>query len=83
MLHLQKPIKPHLPLNDLLFVINARTGESSTLFTQSKPCDELQVDPNGIFKFAVDIDLESSLKKEAIREIYKSHMEHCVERLES
>uniref|UniRef100_B9H3I5 Uncharacterized protein n=1 Tax=Populus trichocarpa TaxID=3694 RepID=B9H3I5_POPTR len=58
MLHLQKPIKPHLPLNDLLFVINARTGESSTLFTQSKPCDELQVDPNGIFKFAVDIDLE-------------------------
>lgn len=68
-LQLQKPIKPHLPLNDLLFVINARTGESSTLFTLSKPCDELQVDPNGIFKFAVDIDLESSLKKEAIREI--------------
>ncbi|KAI9396102.1 hypothetical protein POPTR_004G077301v4 [Populus trichocarpa] len=46
-----------------------RTGESSTLFTLSKPCDELQIDPNGIFKFAVDIDLESSLKKEAIREI--------------
>ena len=59
----------HLPLNDPLFVINARTGESSTLFTLSKPCHELQVDPNGIFKFAVDVDLESSLKKEAIREI--------------
>ncbi|KAG6779016.1 hypothetical protein POTOM_015380 [Populus tomentosa] len=27
------------------------------------------VDSNGIFRFAVDIDLESSLKKEAIREI--------------
>ena len=67
-LQLQKSIKPHLPLKDLLFVINARTGESSTLFTLSKPCDELQVDPNGIFRFAVDIDLESSLK-EAIREI--------------
>nr|TKS00008.1 putative F-box protein [Populus alba] len=68
-LQLQKPIKPHLPLKDLLFVINASTGETSTLFTLSKPCDELQVDSNGIFRFAVDIDLESSLKKEAIREI--------------
>ena len=36
-IRLQKAAKPHLPLNDLLFVVTAKTGESSTLLTLSKP----------------------------------------------
>ncbi|KAF9683812.1 hypothetical protein SADUNF_Sadunf04G0053100 [Salix dunnii] len=68
-IRLQKSAKPHLPLNDLLFVVTAETGESSTLLTLSKPCNELQVDPSGIFKFSADIDFESSLEKESIRDI--------------
>ncbi|KAJ6364480.1 hypothetical protein OIU76_029436 [Salix suchowensis] len=54
-LRLQKSAKPHLPLNDLLFVVTADTGESSTLLALSKPCNEFQVDPSGIVKFSADI----------------------------
>ncbi|CAK7338654.1 unnamed protein product [Dovyalis caffra] len=68
-LQLRKPVKPDLSPNDLLFIINAKTKEPSTLFTLSKPCNEFEVDTNGIFKFAINIDFESSLKKEGIEGI--------------
>ncbi|CAI9765644.1 unnamed protein product [Fraxinus pennsylvanica] len=52
----QKPLKPHLSLQDIFFAIDIN-DKRSCIATIIKPGGELEVDKNGVFRF--DIDVES------------------------
>lgn len=55
----QTPGKPRLSLDSLVFTINILT-KNSRVVTLAKPCEELLVDPNGVFKFDIDVNAECS-----------------------
>ncbi|XP_061349664.1 probable F-box protein At5g04010 [Gastrolobium bilobum] len=52
----QNPSKPNLLLSDLAFAISISTHNSHVIFTTTKTCDMLLVDPPGVFRFGVGCD---------------------------
>ncbi|CAL5423150.1 unnamed protein product [Camellia sinensis] len=58
---LQKPRKPHLSLNNLMFTIDVVHNNNSRVFTVLKLGAELKTDPNGMFRFDIDVDGEKML----------------------
>ncbi|XP_008240746.1 PREDICTED: probable F-box protein At5g04010 [Prunus mume] len=70
----QTPPKPRLLLDNLIFTINIfhhDNSSSNSLCTLAKPGNELTLDPNGIFKFDIDVDnhdaFEALEDEEAVR----------------
>ncbi|XP_028069201.1 probable F-box protein At5g04010 [Camellia sinensis] len=57
---LQKPRKPHLSLNNLMFTIDVHNN-NSRVFTVLKLGAELKTDPNDMFRFDIDVDGEKIL----------------------
>jgi hypothetical protein len=64
----QTPCKPRLSLGSLIFTVNILTKKSRIL-TLAKPCEELLVDPNGVFKFDIDVNYERSSAFEALEDV--------------
>ncbi|KAK6127300.1 hypothetical protein DH2020_038963 [Rehmannia glutinosa] len=53
---LQKPPKPRLSLQDLIFAIDVVQNRDDRLATVIKPGDQLKLDRNGIFRFDIDVE---------------------------
>lgn len=64
----QTPCKPRLSLGSLIFTIDILT-KNSRILTLAKPCEELLVDPNGVFKFEIDVNDECSSAFEALDDV--------------
>ncbi|KAL5546449.1 hypothetical protein UlMin_006136 [Ulmus minor] len=60
--------KPEISLADLIFTVSVFAGEIPIL-EMSKPCEEILIDPNGVFKFEVGVGYERSPMAEILTEV--------------
>ncbi|KAL2535017.1 putative F-box protein [Abeliophyllum distichum] len=61
----QKPPKPHLSLQDIMFAIDIHNTRSC-IVTSIQPGGELEVDKNGVFRFDIDIKSDKLVAFEAL-----------------